>query len=53
MLPIKLLHDRVLVSAESDGERHSSGGILILRPPLWVSGSPGRRSWRPARTCAT
>ncbi len=29
MLPIKLLHDRVLVSEERDGERHSSGGILI------------------------
>lgn len=29
MLPIKLLHDRVLVSEEKDGERHSSGGILI------------------------
>jgi chaperonin GroES len=29
MLPITLLHDRILVSAESEGERHSSGGILI------------------------
>lgn len=29
MLPIKLLHDRVLVSEERDGERQSSGGILI------------------------
>jgi chaperonin GroES len=29
MLPIKLLHDRVLVSEELDGERQSSGGILI------------------------
>ncbi|HQR80817.1 MAG TPA: co-chaperone GroES [Actinomycetota bacterium] len=29
MLPIKLLHDRVLVSVEADGERHSTGGILI------------------------
>ncbi len=29
MLPIKLLHDRVLVSEEKDGERQSSGGILI------------------------
>lgn len=29
MLPIKLLHDRVLVSQEQDGERQSTGGILI------------------------
>jgi chaperonin GroES len=29
MLPIKLLHDRVLVAEEKDGERQSSGGILI------------------------
>lgn len=29
MLPITLLHDRVLVSAEAEGERHSTGGILI------------------------
>ena len=29
MLPIKLLHDRVLVTEEKDGERQSSGGILI------------------------
>ena len=28
-LPIRLLHDRVLVQQESDGERRSSGGILI------------------------
>lgn len=29
-LPIKLLHDRVLVEAEGpDGERRSSGGIVI------------------------
>lgn len=28
-LPIKLLHDRVLVAEEQDGERKSSGGILI------------------------
>lgn len=28
-LPIKMLSDRVLVSAEVDGERHSTGGILI------------------------
>lgn len=29
-LPIKMLHDRVLVSTESEaGERRSSGGILI------------------------
>jgi chaperonin GroES len=29
-LPIKLLHDRILVKlSEEDGERRSSGGILI------------------------
>lgn len=41
MLPIKLLHDRVLVSAEADGERQSSGGILIP-----ATASVGKRlSW--------
>jgi chaperonin GroES len=28
-LPIRMLHDRVLVSLESEGERKSGGGILI------------------------
>lgn len=28
-LPIKMLNDRVLVSTSDDGERKSSGGILI------------------------
>ena len=28
-LPIQLLHDRVLVQTEVDGERTSTGGILI------------------------
>lgn len=28
-LPIQLLHDRVLVQTEIDGERTSTGGILI------------------------
>jgi chaperonin GroES len=28
-LPIRLLHDRVLVRLDSDGERRSSGGIVI------------------------
>lgn len=28
-LPIKMLNDRVLVRAEADGERSSTGGILI------------------------
>jgi chaperonin GroES len=27
--PIRMLHDRVLVSVDSEGERRSSGGILI------------------------
>jgi len=29
LLPIHMLHDRVLVSSESEGERKSGGGILI------------------------
>lgn len=28
-LPVQLLHDRVLVKTEADGERTSTGGILI------------------------
>lgn len=28
-LPIRMLHDRILVSLESEGERRSGGGILI------------------------
>jgi chaperonin GroES len=28
-LPIKMLNDRILVNIESEGERRSSGGILI------------------------
>lgn len=28
-LPIRLLHDRVLVRLDSEGERRSSGGIVI------------------------
>jgi chaperonin GroES len=28
-LPVRMLHDRVLVSLESEGERRSGGGILI------------------------
>lgn len=28
-VPIKLLHDRVLVTVDEDGERRSGGGILI------------------------
>lgn len=28
-LPIRMLHDRVLVSTEDEGERRSGGGILI------------------------
>jgi chaperonin GroES len=28
-LPIRMLHDRVLVKAENEGERRSGGGILI------------------------
>ncbi|MGO4603622.1 GroES family chaperonin [Terrabacter sp. 2YAF2] len=29
LLPIRMLHDRVLVSLETEGERRSGGGILI------------------------
>jgi chaperonin GroES len=28
-LPVRLLHDRLLVSQEDEGERRSTGGILI------------------------
>lgn len=28
-LPIRMLHDRVLVTSEDEGERRSGGGILI------------------------
>jgi len=28
-LPIRMLHDRILVSTETEGERKSGGGILI------------------------
>ena len=40
-LPIRMLHDRVLVSLEHDGERRSGGGILIP-----ATASVGKRlSW--------
>lgn len=40
-LPIRLLHDRVLVRLEQEGERRSSAGILIP-----ATASVGRRlSW--------
>ncbi|MBA2463446.1 MAG: co-chaperone GroES [Nocardioidaceae bacterium] len=46
--PIRMLHDRVLVSVDSAGERRSSGGIVI--PATAVMG--GRRlAW--ARVAAT
>jgi chaperonin GroES len=37
-LPIRMLHDRVLVSLEHEGERRSGGGILIP-----ATASVGRR----------
>ena len=40
--PIRMLHDRVLVSVDSEGERRSSGGIVI--PATAVMGSR-RLSW--------
>jgi chaperonin GroES len=46
-LPIRMLHDRVLVSLENEGERRSGGGILIP-----ATASVGRRlAW--ARVVAT
>jgi len=40
-LPIRMLHDRVLVAIESEGERRSGGGILIP-----ATASVGKRlSW--------
>ncbi|MGD9955349.1 MAG: co-chaperone GroES [Candidatus Nanopelagicales bacterium] len=46
-VPIKLLHDRVLVTVDDDGERRSGGGILIP-----ATAQVGKRlSW--ARVVAT
>lgn len=46
-VPIRLLHDRVLVKVDEDGERRSGGGILIP-----ATAQVGRRlSW--ARVVAT
>ena len=40
--PIRLLHDRVLVSVDADGERRSSGGIVI---PATAAMGGRRLSW--------
>jgi chaperonin GroES len=40
--PIRLLHDRVLVSVDSEGERRSSGGIVI---PATAAMGGRRLSW--------
>ena len=40
--PIRMLHDRVLVSVDTEGERRSSGGIVI--PATAVMGNR-RLSW--------
>ncbi|WP_153394257.1 GroES family chaperonin [Ornithinicoccus halotolerans] len=46
-LPIRMLHDRLLVSAEDQGERRSGGGIVIP-----ATASVGKRlGW--ARVVAT
>lgn len=46
-LPIRMLHDRLLVSAEEQGERRSGGGIVIP-----ATASVGKRlAW--ARVVAT
>ncbi len=47
LLPIRMLHDRVLVSLETEGERRSGGGILIPRRHPSASASPGPRSSPP------
>ncbi len=39
-LPIRMLHDRVLVSLEVEGERRSGGGILI---PATATTTVGKR----------
>jgi len=39
-LPIRMLHDRVLVSLENEGERKSGGGILIP-----ATAAVGKRLW--------
>ena len=39
-LPIRMLHDRVLVAVEGEGERRSGGGIVIP-----ATASVGRRLW--------
>jgi chaperonin GroES len=41
-LPILMLHDRVLVAVDSEGERRSSGGILI---PATAAMGGRRLSW--------
>jgi co-chaperonin GroES (HSP10) len=40
--PIKMLHDRVLVSVDREGERRSSGGIVI---PATAAMGGRRLSW--------
>jgi chaperonin GroES len=40
--PIRMLHDRVLVSVDSEGERRSSGGIVI---PATAALAGRRLSW--------
>ena len=40
--PIRLLHDRVLVSVDTEGERRSSGGIVI---PATAAMGGRRLSW--------
>ena len=40
--PIRMLHDRVLVSVDSEGERRSSGGIVI---PATAALGGRRLSW--------
>jgi chaperonin GroES len=52
-LPIRMLHDRLLVSLETEGERRSGGGILIPATASAASASSGPRSSRQDPTSGT
>ena len=42
--PIRMLHDRVLVSVDQEGERRSTGGIVI---PATAAMGGRRLGWPP------
>ena len=61
-LPVKMLNDRILVNLEADGERRSTGGILIPATAqmgkrlAWgevVAVGPNVRSMEPATRCCS